>query len=553
MKRVRNILIIGLLCATTWAQAGSSMDRYNIKRALEAAQQQDWETSLRFLGQEINENPDNGYAHAYIAAVCDMMSGYNYYVFAYAKKALRYLPKSDRYMNSEMEGSLASLYLQGTDTARAIEHLEKAVAYNYNAPKFYTRLAGIREQQKEYEKVVAIGDKMVNHMKDMSTVPTSYWLLAEGLNDLKRYDEALSYADKGLALRDIKKEQQGFLHSSKADALAGLKRYDEAIAEAMTTARLGNKRGMQQLIQIADSSDIQPVLDSIEAGFAAEPSQSLWPATASDIYARHNQHVQATYQLLRSARVEASAYTYAMAGNYATHYIGAPEMAEQFYHKALETDSTDARAWGYLADLYHDLGRYEEALSAIDRCLQLDPEQKRFPIPYSLRGLVYMGMHNYPRALEEFYRALVSEKDRDVWSRIALLHRQMGDEAAAQKAVESGLLMMRNDTTMDMLLVMGDTLAAKAKAPKMVRKETSANQQYNAACMYSRMQMPEEAMAALRKSLECGFRNFHHFAWDDDLDNIRELPEFKALVDEYKEKAKLEQAELRALIEGVKE
>jgi hypothetical protein len=104
---------------------------------------------------------------------------------------------------------------------------------------------------------------------------------------------------------------------------------------------------------------------------------------------------------------------------------------------------------------------------------------------------------------------------------------------------------------MDMLLVMGDTVRAKAIAPKMVRKQTSANQQYNAACMYSRMNMPEEALVALRKSLECGFRNFHHFAWDEDIDNIRELPEYKAMVEEYKAKAKLEQEELKKLLENL--
>ena len=60
--------------------------------------------------------------------------------------------------------------------------------------------------------------------------------------------------------------------------------------------------------------------------------------------------------------------------------------------------------------------------------------------------------------------------------------------------------------------------------------------------------MPEEAMVALRKSLECGFRNFHHFAWDDDIDNIRELPEFKALMEEYQAKMKEEQAELKRLL-----
>jgi hypothetical protein len=63
------------------------------------------------------------------------------------------------------------------------------------------------------------------------------------------------------------------------------------------------------------------------------------------------------------------------------------------------------------------------------------------------------------------------------------------------------------------------------------------------------MHMPDEALAALRKSLENGFRNFYHFAWDQDLDNIRDLPEFKAMMDEYKAQVKEEQAELKRLME----
>lgn len=548
MMKVRNLLAIALLFIAGTASAGSSTDRYNIKRALEAAQQQDWETSVSFLSQEIDENPDNGYAYAYFAAVCDMMTGYNHAVFAFAKKALRYLPKNDRYMNEEMEGYLANIYLQAGDTAHAIEHWNKAIAYDFTNPKYYGYIADVRNDSKEYEKLVTMGDGMVNHTKGLDKSPVSYSILISGLNGLKRYGEAVTYADKALGLSDLNKVQQAVFHAAKAKALFSLKRYEEATAEAMTTARLQSRRGMQLLIQIADSSDMQPVLDSIEAGFAAEPSQCLWTAAASDIYARHHNYVQAIFQLLRSTKVEESSATYWSAAQYAVHYLGDPETGERLYRKALEKDSTDAVAWTYLADLYHDLGRYDEALGAIDRVLTLDPEQKRADIPYTIRGRVYLSMHNYPRALDEYYRALVSENDLDSWPRIASLYRLTGDEAAAQKAIEQGLQAMVNDTTMDMLLVMNDTLSAKAKAPAMVTKDSSANQQYNAACMYSRMNMPEEAMAAFRKSLECGFRNFYHIAWDDDLDNIRNLPEFNELVNEYKAKARQEQEELQRLI-----
>ena len=542
------VLAAGMLQSVAWA--GSTVDRYYIKRAMEAIQQRDFETGAYFLGQEIQENPTNGYAYAYLAGLCEMMSGYNGAMFIFAKKALPLLPKSEKSLKAGMEALQAEIFMQAGDTTEAMACWDRALTYDPASMKQYSNKASALQSLKDYQSLYELGDAMVNRNKKTAKEGLSYIVLVSGLNGLKRYDEAIEAAEKGLKIKDLNKNQQGFLHYLKGRALMGKEEYSAAIQEAMVTASLNTQKGAGLLVDIADKSDIQPVLDSIEAAFEREPSQRIWPAAASDIYARHNNHVQAIYQLLRSTKVSDDPYAYCVAGEYATHYLGDPVMAEELYRKALEKDSTDARPWGSLADLYHDLGRYEEALSAIDEALRLDPEQKRMHISYSIRGRVYLSMHNYPRALEAYQRALVSENDKDAWSRIAILHRQMGDEVAAQRMMELGLREMQNDTTMDMLLALGDTVRAKEKAPKMVRKETNANQQYNAACMYSRMNMPEEAMAALRKSLECGFRNFHHFAWDDDIDNIRELPEFKALMEEYQAKMKEEQEELKKLLQN---
>lgn len=45
-----------------------------------------------------------------------------------------------------------------------------------------------------------------------------------------------------------------------------------------------------------------------------------------------------------------------------------------------------------------------------------------------------------------------------------------------------------------------------------------------------------ESVAALRKAFENGYRSFAHIEHDDDMDAIRELPEFKHLIEEYKAK-----------------
>lgn len=59
---------------------------------------------------------------------------------------------------------------------------------------------------------------------------------------------------------------------------------------------------------------------------------------------------------------------------------------------------------------------------------------------------------------------------------------------------------------------------------------------YDQACLYSRMGRLEESIAALRKSFEKGYRSFSHIRLDDDLDAVRGLPEFKALMEEYEAK-----------------
>jgi clan AA aspartic protease (TIGR02281 family) len=59
---------------------------------------------------------------------------------------------------------------------------------------------------------------------------------------------------------------------------------------------------------------------------------------------------------------------------------------------------------------------------------------------------------------------------------------------------------------------------------------------YDQACLYSRMGKLNEAVNALRRAFEKGYRRFPHIENDDDLDPIRELPAFIDLMDEYKAK-----------------
>ena len=57
---------------------------------------------------------------------------------------------------------------------------------------------------------------------------------------------------------------------------------------------------------------------------------------------------------------------------------------------------------------------------------------------------------------------------------------------------------------------------------------------YDAACLYSRMGDTEKSLEFLRTAFEKGYRRFAHIEMDDDLDGIKQCPEYKELILKYR-------------------
>ena len=57
---------------------------------------------------------------------------------------------------------------------------------------------------------------------------------------------------------------------------------------------------------------------------------------------------------------------------------------------------------------------------------------------------------------------------------------------------------------------------------------------YNAACMYSVLNMPDKACEYLKTSIEKGYKNWDWITQDKDFDNIRALDCYKAIMKDKK-------------------
>lgn len=73
-----------------------------------------------------------------------------------------------------------------------------------------------------------------------------------------------------------------------------------------------------------------------------------------------------------------------------------------------------------------------------------------------------------------------------------------------------------------------EALEIDLRTTTLLRNEPSAF--YNLACSYSMLNRVDESIAALRKALDLGYRDFNHLLNDDDLKNVRKDARFHELL-----------------------
>ncbi len=74
-----------------------------------------------------------------------------------------------------------------------------------------------------------------------------------------------------------------------------------------------------------------------------------------------------------------------------------------------------------------------------------------------------------------------------------------------------------------------ESLEADLRTVELLPDDATAR--YNLACSYSNLGRIPEALDALDKSIDLGYRDFPYLLQDPDLENVRQDPRFRALLD----------------------
>jgi clan AA aspartic protease (TIGR02281 family) len=223
--------------------------------------------------------------------------------------------------------------------------------------------------------------------------------------------------------------------------------------------------------------------------------------------------------------------------------LGEMDKAIADFSEAININENFTQAWNLRADAYADLGNYTSSISDYDKVLELAP---MYYIGYQQRGWVKERADDFQGALADYSTAVEIEPEFSYGflMRGRLYKLELKNQELARKDFERVLALtdtMEIEDCHEKLYVLhflGRDKEAAALQDTLLNREPTADNYYNATCLYSLMNRPDEAVNYLQTAFEKGYNEFSYMETDTDLDNIRKNSKFIKLVKEWKDKAK---------------
>lgn len=298
-----------------------------------------------------------------------------------------------------------------------------------------------------------------------------------------------------------------------------------------------NGHVFMNLINLCDSSNYRQVLDSLDRRIASDPQNHWWALAADDIAANQRLYRESFEYAKKALAIHPTAFGYSHLASTALNHFSNAELAEACIQRAIAIDSSNISIYLSQEDLYMETGRAAEAFEAAEKALRIDPSRSGI---YYLRGMVHFVRHEYEEAAEELLKAmLVDPEGLEHMFRIAEMYRLAGDTAKQHYYLREGVRLRQSsgkELDKEAYIALGDTVKARELCFAEKIEDKSPQQEYNLACAFARINETDAAMLHLRRAIDYGFLNLYHFTWDDDLESLRQLPEFMELLATCKEK-----------------
>lgn len=531
MKRIIITLfvVIGMTCSIS-AQNIKRPDSYNYNRGVEAIQNNNAEEALEYLNKELEDNPNNGYALAWIATVRNYQEEYGRALTA-VDLAIKHIPKKDKQYRAFAYIVRAEVYVGLGENEKALVDFTSAIKETPDAADVYEKRANLYYYMDKYD----LADK--DYQKIISIDPGSvmgYMGIGRNANAEKRYNDAIEQFN--YVTRLASDYSSGY--SFRAESYFGLQQYDKAIDDVIKALDIdGDNKAFHLMQQVADSAMI-PLVAKLKVQSAKNPNNEYWLYCLGIVHERTDAYKKAIEYYTSCYNKDASdvvAYRISQCHS----EMGNFSLALDHIDNAIALDSTDFDYVMEKADLLYESGNTKDAIVESGKYINHYPD---YFGGYYRRGWFKDNSNDTDGAIEDYTMAIVLQPD------YAYAYLGRGDmyilkgdkksaEADYRKVIELDTIPSNSSCAQYAYWGLGQKEKAIEFMDKVIANDSdNAGNYYDAACLHSRMGELEKAIEFMRTALEKGYRRFAHLEMDDDLNPIRELPEFKEMIAQYKKR-----------------
>ena len=535
-----NKFLVALLSALTLLSTPACAQRkvvsdYNYRKAVEAYfEDDDDEKALDLLNKQIDETPnhiDSRFIRAriywstdkYDAALRDI----SYAIKHYKGKTTVYKStlwglQGAIYDDMERYPDAAESYKQAVKLAKK-DNPEKVQSYHFDLAQALYMSDEFDKAEKEYRAMLKTDPSDVTAMIG----------LARFYRDKEEYEESL----KWLETAESYNAGYGEIYKFKMQVYDKMDREDDTVDAALKYFELDDDAEAWYVADYAKKHYTYGVA-RIKAEMNKEDASSRWIVLLTRLYEDHCDYLHALelYNRVESEYGEHPMISYYKSSCY--REMGQFKKAISEATKAIEL-SEDQSLYSHRGDIYRSAGMYKEAIADYQVSMENDPSSG---YEYYAIGWCHELQGNKDKAMEYYNQGIDLDKTYAYLfiSRGDLL-KERGDIKGATADYEKVLELDEepNDGSCRQYALHG--LGRDNEALEWMEKIIDNNPNdygvyYDKTCLLARMERAEDAIKALEEAFKKGFRRFAHLEHDDDMDSLRNLPEYKALIREYKDK-----------------